>query len=135
MALLSIFEEVNASARITPSSGPYLRPDGTILAANAAALFRPRLQSITHDLLSLEELIVAPEFDETGSIVVADETWTGSEDDGTAFGDSDSDCIGWTSVDGAKLGRTGLQDRVDSLWLSGANRFCDDENHLYCLQR
>jgi hypothetical protein len=68
VALLST-DNVPASARITPSSGPYIRPDGVPVAASFAALF--------HVLSNSVDLITPPSIDEMGG-TQAGQVWTGS---------------------------------------------------------
>ena len=93
VALLST-DDVNASERITPSTGPYIRPDGAPVAANFAALFATGVASSDRDLIN--SVFV----DETGMFRDV-RVWTGTVRSGTATVDN---CLGWNSLDGGDEG-------------------------------
>ena len=125
VALLST-EDVNAAARLTPSIGPYVRPDGLPIAADFVALFSVDLFS---DDFNLINPIGRDELGEVSFGVV----WTGTFASGMGSG---VDCLQWTSGDGGlQAGRIGFNGNVDARWLSVANQRCDVPSRLYCAQR
>ncbi len=125
VALLSN-EDVNAAARLTPTIGPYVRPDGLPIAADFVALFSVDLFS---DDFNLINPIGRDELGEVSFGVV----WTGTFASGMGSG---VDCLQWTSGDGGlQAGRIGFNGNVDARWLSVANQRCDVPSRLYCAQR
>jgi hypothetical protein len=129
VALLST-DDVNGSSRITPSIAPYIRPDGTILAADAANVF-------VVNNIGLNILFAAPELDETGAVAEIFDVWTGTGTDGLAAlaVTGDYDCQGWTSSDSSHLAAVGEQDERDTQWIFKAADPCGASKSLYCVQR
>ena len=133
VALLSISDTEIASARITPSSGPYIRPDGAFIAADAAALFSVQLDSDVRNLINPIEI------DETGTNVGnAFNVHTGTTVSGTSSGVA-RNCEGWTTRDSGKFVTRGIVTEVDRNWmdaetdLGAAN--CSFMLKFYCVQR
>jgi hypothetical protein len=125
VALLST-DDVNASERITPSTGPYIRPDGAPVAANFAALFSTRFVSSDHNLIN------RPFIDETGMFRDVS-VWTGTSPRGTA---TSGNCLGWTSSEELD-GDGGLSDSSLGTWLEFPPDIADcvASLHLYCVLR
>ena len=112
---------VDAKDRIGPHFGPYVRPDGTVVANTFL------------DLLdgSLDDAI---EMDETGASVGADLVWTGTLATGLGAG-PDSTCADWTDGTDGVLGLTGSTGQFDNLWTELAILPCgSNPAHLYCFQ-
>ena len=128
MALLSLAGGESASARITPSSGPYIRPDGAPLAPNFAALFG--FSFGPPELI----LINFPRIDETGALTFGSSgrSWTGTTNSGTSAG---NDCAGWTDGTVVQAGNVGSQVDTDARWLNDGFDNCALERALYCVQR
>lgn len=95
-----------------PGNGPFVRTDGTIVAADRAELLSGTL---------------------TNSIVTGGNVgiWTGTYADGTRSGFS---CQGW-SEETQVLGTYGGANRTNYLWTAVATAPCDRiEAHLYCFE-
>ena len=124
VALLSTFG-VPAAGRITPSSGPYIRPDGVFVSPNAAELFGT---TSGHDLISRVSI------DETGLEQGggASGVWTGTSSTGEATANN---CADWT--DDASMapisGLIGTINLRNSEWLLKTNLDCSNDFHLYCV--
>ena len=125
VALLST-DSVQGAARLTPSSGPYVRPDGAVVAANFAALF-------STDNGEANELIVPANVDELGNDNFDVDVWTGTRANGTT--QTNSNCQNWTSDADGDLGNAGLSLDRDGGWLDLGALSCDRDRWLYCVQR
>jgi hypothetical protein len=65
---------------------------------------------------------------ETGTGVAVD-GWTGT----TQYGVLDTNCLGWTSLDGADLGTLGLHSQTTGQWLDSGATYCEYEWRVMCL--
>ena len=124
VALLST-DDVNASARITPSSVPYIRPDGALIAANSAALF---------GTLDGHNLINRIFMDETGLSQGPDMVWTGTSANGTTS--VGRNCMDWTSNDTVDIGLSGSASSVSDFWITQSPLpTCDNTTlHIRCVK-
>ncbi len=125
VAVLSVIG-VNASGRITPTSGPYIRPDGAPVASNFGALFA----AFDAGLDRTRDLINPVIINELGT--VSDEfVWTATSGSGVADG---PDCLGWLSGSVGEAGTGGSSNRVDAQWLDFFLAPCDAPGRsLYCV--
>lgn len=111
------------STRFTRSAGPYVLPDGTLVAAGWDDLV---------DCTNPNCLFHPIDLDEFQAPAAGDYVWTGT----TQVGEVDAaegTCQGWTSADYG-----GAAGRVDSLggWTSILyGRYCGLSLHLYCFQQ
>ena len=122
VALLST-DSVNAAERITATSGPYIRPDGVYVSANAAGLF----ETVNGILL-----ITPVSVDESGGPAPGGVlTWTGSIANGSSFG---LNCLNWESDSGGEFGEIGSRTATDDTWLDLADIDCQTDLHLYCVR-
>jgi len=116
-------ETSSPSTRFTRSAGPYVLPDGTLVAAGWDDLV---------DCTNPNCLFHPIDLDEFQAPAAGDYAWTGT----TQAGEVDADegtCVGWTSTDTG-----GAAGRVDSLggWTSVLyGRYCGLALHLYCFQQ
>jgi len=70
--------------------------------------------------------------DELGAVVSSDqEVWTGTQQNGTPFG---NDCSGWKSTDLFFTGRRGKTNNEGLGWTSTANDACSNVRRLYCFE-
>ncbi len=127
--------EVNAIARVTPTSGPYIRPDGAIVAANFAALFSTPEQNPTSNR---RDLIHRVNMDAMGGDVADEGVWTGSFANGTGGGGG-LHCQtiaggAWSSNSFDDQGELGLTSRRDEAWLGIGSEDCNLPQRLYCAQ-
>jgi hypothetical protein len=129
VALLSD-DDIHASARLTPSIGPYVRPDGVPVAENFAALFGTGRGASRF-------LINQPNVDESGFNAANPETWTGTLSTGIARGGADRNCMNWTVGDvvTSEEGWVGVNNAVFDGWIDIFQRKCDVPSHIYCVQR
>ncbi len=123
VALLST-GEVGAASRITPSSGPYVRPDGVPVAASFAALFSTRFTNTDFDLLSRVR------GDELGNLFGSEVVWTNTTSNGLVASTS---CADWSSAAGSTI--AGDTNELDADWLDGPFPSCGDSARLYCVLR
>ena len=129
VALLST-DDVNASERITPSTGPYIRPDGVPVAANFAALFAT---GVSFDDRALIDRV---NMDETGGSHFDERVWTGTVRSGRNGGNN---CMGWNAAGG-----TGFEgDRGRTIFSFGEWLYtgfpggvdCGADLRIYCVRR
>ncbi len=127
VALLST-SSLNASARLTPSIGPVIRPDGTLVAGNFAELFR------TIHAASVGNLLAPPNIDELGNSVTTDFVWTGSSPSGLRRPDT---CNDWNSDNISDKGKSGIPNTPDASWIAreAAPDTCNKALRLYCVLR
>lgn len=121
VALLST-DDVHATERITPSSGPYIRPDGVYVAANAAGLFGT---DGGHPLINN---VLADETGDQPPGVIG--VWTGTLPSGTG---SSTNCEDWESGMMTDIGSTGVDTDVGGFWLLTSSEPCGTPFHLYCV--
>ena len=126
VALLST-DEVGAASRITPSSGPYVRPDGVPVADSFAALFSTRPLNTDRDLLSRVR------GDELGNLFGSEVVWTNSTANGLQ---ASSTCVNWNSAEDADGPTfTGETNELDADWIDSSPLDCDQLARLYCVLR
>ena len=106
---------VDAADRFT-FDGPWVRPDGVIVAQTKAELVSGQLHAPINQSVSGEYF---------GNI----EAWTGSTESGTGTGAS---CLNWTSNDGGDTGTLGAVNSVDQ-WSQATPSVCLRNASLYCL--
>lgn len=123
VALLST-DMINASARITPTTGPFVTSVGVPVAASFAALFGTK--SANTDLALISPILR----DEEGVFDEFVEVWTGSGRAGRAALDH---CGAWLDVN--ESGEFGSNGKTDSQWISDGVLACIAMRHLYCVQR
>lgn len=132
VALLSTsdFEVINAAGRLTPTSGPIVRPDGVPVAENFARLFGT--QSVSDPATNL---ITVPNIDETGTPAPgASLVWTGTGRNGSANGGHH--CNDWNLASGITV-IVGQLNQLDGGWLdigAGSADPCDSPKRFYCVQ-
>ena len=125
VALLST-NDVNAAERITPSVGPYIRPDGVYVSANAAALFMTA-PPIDNPLIS--SVFIDESGQEAGGTAYV---WTGTR----SFGGSTASarhCSSWTDGSVGGFGLAGLNDVRDGGWLDTVPVDCVVSFRIYCV--
>ena len=126
VALLST-RNINGAQRLTPSSGPYLRSDGAIVAASYAALFSTRnVASPAHDLVTTVNR------DELGDSQNNEVVWTSTTRNGI---NPTNTCDDWTLADQSLIPATGNTSQTDEGWIDFSGRSCDTSARLYCVQR
>ena len=125
VALLST-NDGNAAERITPSVGPYIRPDGIYVSANAAALFMTA-PPIDNPLIS--PISITESGEQAGGNL---QVWTGTRSSGGP-GFFLGHCLSWTDGTGAGSGGTGISSVRTGAWLEFGSVDCDFEFHLYCV--
>jgi hypothetical protein len=128
LALLST-EDVTSSTRFGPSTGPFVRPDGVLVAAGFAELFGAIGSTTARDLINSVSV------DEQGEEHLSN-TWTTTSASGTPELDilgPLSACSAWTSED--NFARVGASLFKDDRWLNFENNDCDTLNAFYCVQR
>jgi hypothetical protein len=128
IALLST-EDVTSSTRFGPTTGPFIRPDGVIVAAGYAELFGTIGSTTARDLINSVSI------DEQGEENFS-KTWTTTSNSGTPELDilgPLSACSAWTSED--FFARVGVSLARDDRWLNLENNDCDTPNAFYCVQR
>lgn len=106
----------NAADRFT-FSGPWVRPDGMVVAATKAELLSGQLQAPINQTGGGEYW---------GNLGV----WTGSSSDGTTSG---FDCGGWTSDLGTDSGTAGAANAIDVWSDAYTTSGCNGWAALYCL--
>ncbi len=114
-------ETTNASTRVTNVGRPLRRPDGTIVAPNAA-------------WLSTTNMLKSPiDVDETGMTQGGSpKVWTGTQPDGgKAAGNT---CSGWSDDTGSGFGRIGLASNTDGQWTQSTDVTCTTMAHVYCIE-
>jgi hypothetical protein len=104
------------------SSRPYIRPDGTIIAANWAVLIGGQLlkASIFHDQRG-------------NSVGGGAQVWTGTVGSGKF---SKPNCAAWTSNLADDRARVGVVGATNANWTSfnGADASCAEQRRLYCFE-
>jgi len=118
-------------SHLSPSIGPYVLPDGTVVAPHITALLGVESQT-SHINARSTILYNRIDLDETGE-PAAVMIWTGSDRFGTAV--FLSNCTGWTSSAPTKGGEFGFTFEVIGLWLGGSRMACDNELGLYCVEQ
>jgi len=108
---------VDAKARFQ-TSGPWVRPDGTLIARDASSLTQG-------------DLLTAIDQTETGLYFGAATVWTGTSNNGTK---QTNTCTNWTTASSATQGVTGQADD-STFWTDQApSTPCNITTaHLYCL--
>jgi hypothetical protein len=127
-ALLST-EDVTSSTRFGPITGPFIRPDGVLVAAGFAELFGAIGSTTARDLINSVSI------DEQGEEHIST-TWTTTSASGTPELDilgPLSACSAWTSTE--NFARVGVSLFKDNRWLNFENNNCDTPNAFYCVQR
>lgn len=114
-----------AATRVT-STGPWVRLDGALVAANKAQL----LSGALSNPIAITELNAAPPAPRY--------VWTGSNASGTYFGGL---CYGWANDAPYNFGMVGVDDAKDATWTAAAaggypgGASCDTAAHLYCFEQ
>jgi hypothetical protein len=100
--------------------GPWVRPDGVLLASNKADL-------------ADGDLFTAISVDEFGAYVPLSGAWTGTDEQGlTLVGEH---CLGWTSDSGGQIGRRGSSAHANPWWTEYlTTETCQNSLRLYCLE-
>ena len=126
VAVLSVIG-VNASGRITPSSGPYIRPDGAPVASDFGALFAAFDAGGLDRTRDLLNPVIINELGTVSDVFV----WAATSGSGVADG---PDCLGWLSGDGGEAGTGGSSNSVAAQWLDFFLAPCDAPGRsLYCV--
>jgi hypothetical protein len=113
------------NSRFVHATVPYVLVDGTITAANWAALTSGAL---AHGL----------ERTETGDLAPAQNIWTNTLAGGTPGGAAaDGHCEGWTTATASPVvqGNTGFATLTTESWTLWGNKGCDNSWRLYCVQQ
>ena len=103
----------------TTSKGPYMLPDGTLVAMGWADLTDGTLAH-------------AIDQDENGVTVMGSAVWTNTKVDGTTFGVND--CGGWTMSAGVIKSQVGYTTSADKAWTEVDTQFCSSAARIYCFQ-
>jgi hypothetical protein len=98
------------------SNGPWKWRNGTTVFANKLGI--PNSE------------VIAP-FDEFGNFLSSDNSWTGSESDGTVNPDN---CLNWTSSNSGIIGMEGDFGPGVGLWSKKGTGTCDNLRKLICFQ-
>lgn len=111
-------DSINAKDRIT-GKGPWVRPDGILIANNKDDLLDGSLNAPIN-LTEARQYIG----DTLGSV------WTGSNENGTK---TSNNCGNWSGI---KIGDQGQAINADAGWSVRFNDGCDgNESHLYCFEQ
>jgi hypothetical protein len=115
---------VNASDRLSHSTGPYVLTNGTKVADDWA------------DLIDSDDLYAAINVDEFGGSR-STYVWTATNPDGTYAGNpSIKDCGGWSSTGSGQAAWVGDSGSPGSSWTnSGSSAPCTAFNALYCFEQ
>lgn len=118
-AWLSVDGE-SAASRLEPWDGPYVRTDGSQVAAN--------WENLVDGVLD-----VRVNRDENDQLVEGESlAWTGTNPDGSSF-DGDDSCGGWDSTGTSAL--AGSTDDNGPWWTSFGQVPCDQQLRLYCIEQ
>lgn len=107
-----------ASARHVHGTGPYVRPDGTVIASSWTALVSGTLAAgITLDQFG-------------GAIVGA--AWTGTKLDGTR---AESNCVDFAAQAGSDIGVGGVLGSTTKTWTESTNYYCNNARRVICIEK
>jgi hypothetical protein len=124
----------NASARLSHWGGPYVLPDGTVVATSYTAL-------------TTATLLHAIDYDETGAVAATATNvcgfpyivWTDALEDGTVQ-DAMNDCDDWGALTSTPSGRAYFGDPSNTnklFWTEACTDAagCTAKAHLYCFEQ
>ncbi len=115
----------SAKDRLTHNTGPYVLPDGTVIAKNWNDLTNGNLKA---------NINVAENSNPVGGSPYA---WTYTTTSGGPVGDGNN-CNNWTTtgnVLSTKDGRRGLNTSSSSGWTEAGYSDCRNDSHLYCFEQ
>lgn len=107
------------AASFSTGVGPYVLLDDTVVAADFADLSDGTL---AHSI----------DRDETATLILQREVWTGTDSAGVPTGE---DCNNWKSVVPAHLSTQGVSDQSGASWSDIYFQFCDRVASLYCFEQ
>src|SRR4051794_36326727 len=120
------------SRRFIKDGGPYVLPDGTVVAKNWGDLVNSTLQH-------------AIDMDENKNTFEVGAVWTGTKPNGAAVPDiapfAPATCRNWTIGDNRSGGYMGFLTETDTQWSCqrdckfGDQFLCSENLHLYCIQQ
>lgn len=113
------------ASRFDRSTGPYVLPDGTLVARDWDDLVDGSL-SVPIDTTAAGDSIFDSVTNPDGY------TWTGTEADGTA---AIATCSGWSSASSGLLGASGASDRTTPVWSHEIDDSCNAAYSLVCVQQ
>jgi hypothetical protein len=113
------------SGRFTHAAVAYRLVDGTLVAANWAALVNASATPLAH----------AIDLDEQGRpFTGTSEVWTATDTNGTAY--LGSGCNNFNSADmTAAIVAVGVADGADFTWTNKYLQYCNRTEHLYCVEQ
>jgi Protein of unknown function (DUF1554) len=110
---------VNAASRFPDAARPFVREDGTPLAADRSQLTSGSLKAS----VTTNELGVA--------VPPLTEVWTGTKENGQA---APSHCLSWTHFDAAEKGAYGVATSASVIWTYSSEDTCASSRRLYCVE-
>jgi len=118
-------DDKHARDRLPPNRSGYALPDGTLVAADKAALLNAETVDLLHSI----------DQDEFGDPVEGQVVWTGTGANG-ARPVTGYNCYDWTlNEPGVEAGTAGATSRTNRGWTIQWSVTCAAEQRLYCIER